>query len=81
MTLTDSENAAYGAVKEIQEMKHDSGLQPDYAMLYEVYNFLRPELPNGFEQSILESLRMLYRRGLIVFHKSVNGIPMFGVKE
>lgn len=81
MELTDSEKAALEAVADIQEMKRDGGQTPDYALLPEVYNFLRPELPAGFEADILKSLRALYRRGLIEFHQTVNGIPMFGIKE
>lgn len=81
MELTDSEKTALEAVADIQEMKRDGGQTPDYALLPEVYNFLRPELPAGFEADILKSLCALYRRGLIEFHQTVNGIPMFGIKE
>lgn len=81
MVLSSDERLAFEAVEEIQSMKRDNRREPDYAMIFEVYNFLRPELPAGFEPSILEALRNLYRKNLIVHHKNINGIPMFGVKE
>ncbi len=79
--LTSLELTVYEAVEEIQGIKHYNGQQPDYALLPEVYNFLRPESPEGFERDALSALRSLYRRGLITFHQTVNKIPMFGVKE
>lgn len=79
MDLTCDEGLAYEAVREIQEIKRDNRQRPDYALLFEVYNYLRPELAEGFEGKILQALRCLYRKGLIVFHKNVNGVPMFGI--
>lgn len=79
--LTPDERTAYEAVDEIQGIKREYRQVPDYAMLPEIYNFLRPELPAGFEQPILNALRSLYRRGLISYHSTVNGIPMFGIKQ
>lgn len=79
MELTDNERNAYEAVAEIQDIKRAGGQMPDYAILHEVYNQLRPELPAGFESAILRALRTLYRRGLIEYHRTVNGTPMFGI--
>ena len=79
--LTTNEQHAYEAVAYIQGVKREYGREPHYAMLHEVYNQLRPELPSGFESAILQALRTLYRRGLIEHHRTVNGMPMFGVKE
>lgn len=77
--LTIDEQRAYEAVAEIQDIKRAGGQMPDYAILHEVYNQLRPELPAGFESAILRALRTLYRRGLIEYHRTVNGTPMFGI--
>lgn len=79
--MAPTESLAYEAVEEIQGITRDSGRSPDFALINEVYNFLRPELPQGFESGVLDALRALYRRGLIEFHQTVNGIPMFGIKE
>lgn len=81
MNMTTDESLAFEAVKEIQGMKRDYKRFPDYATIHEVYNSLRHELPEGFEESILNALRSLYRRGLITHHSTVNGVPMFGIKE
>lgn len=81
MGLTETERITLDAVVEIQGIKRESGRSPDFAMLHEVYNFLRPELLQGFEGAVLGALRNLCRRGLIDFHQNVNGVPMFGVKQ
>lgn len=78
--LTEIERTTYEAVSEIQGIKHDNGQAPGFAMLFEVYNFLRPEMGVGVESQVLGALRTLYRRGLVEFHQTVNGIPMFGIK-
>lgn len=79
--LTADERAAFEAVDEIQGIKRDNKQAPDYAQLHEVYNFLRPEMADGFEPRILEALRSLCRRGLLCHNLNVNKLPMFGVKE
>lgn len=73
MELTPIQQIAYDAVAEIQDMKRDGGKAPDYATINEVVNYMREEL--------LEALRGLYKQGVIEFHKNINGIPMFGIKE
>ncbi|MBD5367223.1 MAG: hypothetical protein HDR82_09560 [Bacteroides sp.] len=78
--LTDIERLVYDAISEIQDIKRAGGQSPDYAMHFEINNFLRPELPPGFETSILKALRLLCRRRLIDFHHTVNGLIMFGIK-
>lgn len=73
MELAPIQQIAYDAVSEIQDMKRVGGKSPDFATIDEVVNYMREEL--------LEALRVLYRQGKIEFHKTVNGVPMFGVKE
>ena len=43
MELSVDERLAYEAVKEIQDIKNGNGQRPDFAVLFEVYNYLRPE--------------------------------------
>lgn len=81
MDLSEIESVVYDAVDEIQGMKRDSGQVPDFALIFEVCNFLRPELPQGFESDVMGALRSLYCRGMIEYHQNVNGVPMFGVKQ
>ena len=73
MELTPIQQIAYDAVTEIQDIKRAGGKAPDFATIDEIVNYMREEL--------LESLRGLYRGGKVEFHKTVNGILMFGVKE
>ena len=79
--LTDIERLVYDTIREIQDMKRDNGQSPDYAMHFEINNFLRPALPDGFETDILKALRLLCRRRLIQFHHTVNGLLMFCLKQ
>lgn len=81
MQPADIDTLVLEAVEEIQTIKCDTARHPDYALLPEVHNFLRPELPEGFEPAVLSSLRTLYRRGIIEHHRNVNGIPMFGINH
>lgn len=39
------------------------------------------ELMNSAKVEILEALRRLYRKDKVTYHETVNGIPMFGVRE
>lgn len=78
--ITDVERLTYEAVEEIQGIKHDNGQFPDYAILSEVYNYMRPELSHNVEKSTLDALRVLYKRGMIEFHRNINGTLMFGIK-
>lgn len=73
MELTPIQQIAYDAVAEIQDMKRVGGKSPDFATIDEIVNYMREEL--------LEALRVLYRNKMVEFHKTVNGVPMFGVKE
>lgn len=66
------EYMVYDAINEIQGIKRDSNRQPDYATKEEIFNFLRSD--------IMDALRKLYRKELIEFHKTVNGVEMFGIK-
>ena len=79
--LSEYERIVYDAVKEIQEIKTESRQEPNMALLFEVYNFVRPELNEGCEKDVLTTLRVLYRKGLIIFRKNLNGIPMFAIND
>lgn len=78
--MEDLEKVVLDAIEEIQGIKTDTGQSPNYVFIAEVYNFLRPELPQGFESSVLQCLRVLCRKGLISYSLTVNGAVMFGVK-
>lgn len=71
--LTPLERIVIETVSEIQDIKRNDGGHPDYAVLDEIINSLRTE--------VLESLRSLYRKGLVTHHSNVNGISMFGLSE
>ncbi len=71
--LPEYEQIALNAIKEIQELKKSNQQFPDFANKTEIYNSIKVE--------IMEALRSLYRKGLIEFHRNVNGIEMFGLKE
>lgn len=86
-TLTDPETLdqqIFDAISEIQGIKRDSRLFPDYAMMPEVFNFLRPEYGERFENmeaDLKEGIRRLCRAKRIEWHMTVNGILMFGVRN
>lgn len=71
--MPDMELMAYEAVREIQEMKKDGGLHPDLATKTEIFNSIQVE--------VMEALRSLFRKGMITFHRNVNGLEMFGIRE
>lgn len=73
MELTPIQKIALESVAEIQDMKRAGGLAPDYVTIEEISKYLREEL--------LEALRTLYRQKMVEFHKTVNGVPMFGLKQ
>ena len=79
--LSEYERIVYDAVKEIQEIKTESRQEPNMALLFEVYNFVRPELNEDCEKDVLTTLRVLYRKGVITFRKNLNGIPMFAIND
>lgn len=86
-TLTDPETLdqqIFDAISEIQGIKRDSHLSPDYAMMPEVFNFLRPEYGERFETmeaDLKEGIRRLCRAKRIEWHMTVNGVLMFGVRN
>lgn len=73
MELNPMEQMAIDAIEEIQSMKRDGDKAPDFATLIEIENSFRVELK--------EAINSLVRKGRLEWHKTVNGIPMFGVKE
>lgn len=68
MELTPLEQQTLDSIKEIQAIKQEGKVIPDMATLLEIENSFRIE--------IKEAINSLYRKGLIVWHKNVNGIPM-----
>ena len=71
--MTPIEQVTIDALKEVQQFRKDAGKALTFATMDEIINSLKTE--------VLEALRRLYREGKVEFHKTVNGIPMFGVKE
>lgn len=71
--MTPIQQIAYDAIKEIQEVKRSAGTYPDRASIVEISNSITIELK--------EAINQLARAGLLEWHKNVNDIPMFGVKE
>lgn len=71
--MTPIQQVTIDALTEIQQFHKDVGKEPSFATMDEIINSLRAE--------ILEALRGLYKQGKVEFHSTVNGIPMFGVKE
>lgn len=73
MELTNIEQLLLDIIDEIQSMKRDGRKLPDFATMIEIENSFRVELK--------EALNSLCRKGRLEWHKNVNGIPMFGIKE
>lgn len=73
MELTPTEQMTLDAISEIQSFKREGGKSPDFATLIEIENSFRIE--------IKEAINSLYRKGRVEWHRNVNGVPMFGVKE
>lgn len=71
--MTPLQRIAYDAIKEIQEVKRSTGTDPDRVSIVEIKNSIMIELK--------EAINQLAREGVLEWHKTVNGIPMFGVKE
>lgn len=71
--LTPVEQLAYDAIEEIQVIKREKDLVPDHALMTEVSNSIMTD--------VKEAINSLVRKGRIEWHKNVNGVLMFGVKE
>ena len=71
--LTPVEQLAYDAIEEIQVIKREKALVPDHALMTEVSNSIMTD--------VKEAINSLVRKGRIEWHKNVNGVLMFGVKE
>lgn len=71
--LTPVEQLAYDAIEEIQVIKREKNLVPDHALMTEVSNSIMTD--------VKEAINSLVRKGRIEWHKNVNGVLMFGVKE
>ena len=69
--LPQMEAKALELISGIQARHRCDGLQPDYATMREVNEALVDELRHA--------LRNLYRRGLIEYHSTINGMPMFSL--
>lgn len=71
--MTEMQRRAYDAVREIQEVKREAGMQPDAASIAEIGNSLMVELK--------EALNELVMSGKLSWHKNVNGTPFFATRE
>lgn len=71
--LTEFDNAVMSALTDVCDFKRDTGQYPVLATEAQVMTSLKLE--------IRESLRRLYRAGLIVHHLDINKNNLFGVKE
>lgn len=71
--MTPLQQMAYDAIAEIQQAKRDAGSFPDRASMTEISNSIMVELK--------EAINTLALSGLLEWHKTVNGVPMFGIKE
>lgn len=71
--MTPLQQMAYDAIAEIQQAKRDAGAFPDRASMTEISNSIMVELK--------EAINTLALSGLLEWHKTVNGVPMFGIKE
>ena len=71
--MTPIQQIAYDTIHEIQQAKIDAGVQPDRASMTEISNSIMIELK--------EAINQLALAGKLEWHKTVNGVPMFGVKE
>lgn len=71
--MTPYQQIAYDAIAEIQQAKRDAGTFPDRASMAEISNSIMVELK--------EAINALALAGVLEWHKTVNGIPMFGIKE
>lgn len=69
--LTPMESIAFELIDEIQTRHREESAAPDYATMREVTDMLEGEMRCA--------LRNLYRRGLIEYHSTINGMPMFSL--
>lgn len=69
--LTPMESIAFELIDEIQTRHREESAAPDYATMREVTDMMEDEMRSA--------LRNLYRRGLIEYHATVNGMPMFSL--
>lgn len=82
MTNQRLEYTLYDTIAEIQDMKRFGKVHPDYALLTEIHNSLKPEYGDNLDSmkpQILEALRNLYRAKLVMSYKTVNGVLMFDI--
>ncbi len=82
--MTDIERMVFETIAEIQGSKRESGRFPDYAMMEEVLNSLRPKLGPRFDslkEEAVGALRKLCREKRIEYHLTINKLLMFGIKN
>ena len=70
--MTAIQQIAYDTIQEIQQAKRDAGKFPDRASMTEISNSIMVELK--------EAINTLALSGVLEWHKTVNGVPMFGIK-
>lgn len=71
--MTPLETIALDTISEIERFKKESGTEPALSTIDEMLISLKPEL--------LEAVRSLYKQNRVIFRKTINGIPMFGIKQ
>lgn len=67
------ERIARETVEAIQNEKREWGVYPDYASMTEIRNTVI--------RNLKEALNGLSLKGELKWYKTVNGIPMFGIRE
>ena len=73
MELTALEQIILEVIDEITQIKHESNVVPHFATMVEVTNSLNVD--------IKEAINSLITKGRLEWHKNINGIPMFAVKQ
>lgn len=70
--MSPMQSIAYGFIREIQGIKQANKQSPDFA--------LASEIENSFKVELKEALNGLVRDGILDWKRTVNGMPMFGIK-
>lgn len=71
--MTPLQQIAYDTIREIQQVKKDTGVFPDRVSMTEISNSIMIDLK--------EAINQLSLAGVLEWHRNINGVPMFGVKE
>lgn len=71
--MTPMQQIAYDTICEIQDIKREAGRSPNLAFMSEITNSVMIELK--------AALNDLSQQEVIEWSKTVNGMPMFGIKQ